>query len=206
MDWGDYLTAGGGVAAVVGLIKFMLERVDKKRAEETVMVRELTRRPRVLKSLRKVVRETGAARALVCVARNGGKQPNPASKLTSTVCENEYEFAQGQHDFGGDWKEQPLTEWYIGKLVQISKDKMISTIVADIPECDPLRLTCEAHGIMKVRAYEVCSRDGEYYYFSIHFADDRKLDAKKEEAVRVCVGEIREAYRECFKTKSIFRG
>lgn len=200
----DFLTTGGGTIALLGFIKYLITRRDALRSEDTAMLRELTRRSAVLSAIRKMVRDSGALRAMVCVARNGGKQPNPSCRLTSTVCQDECEF-MSHDDPSQIWKEQPLTEWYMNVLVSVSKEKQFTATINDVPPDEPLRNLFEVAGVKKARAYEICSRDGEYYYLAIHFQAKDKLNAKQEEAVRVGVSTIREAYRHCFKTKSIFR-
>lgn len=199
MGWMEVLFGGGAITAAIGLIKFLINRYDKSHDPKKLIIKELKRRAMIGPIIKRMVYDSDAERAAVCVAKNGGMQPNPSCQLYSSVCPNEWDYREGAGDMSGEWENQPLTAWYMNGLVELHKRGTYSIFTKEIPEGEPLRYVFEANGVKRVRLYDIYATDGAYYYLPVHFKSEDKLNARQENALRVGVMGIRNAYRNYFE-------
>lgn len=200
MGWLEFLAASGAVTSAVGLFKFALNWYHKRYPKQSIYMKELSRRGKVGPLVRRIVDDANAIRAGVCVAKNGGAQPNPTCKLTSSICQNEVDARAGQDDLSDDWNSQPLSSWYIYKLVDVAKDGMVTFLTEDIPDKEPLKHLFDHYGVKKARAYEIARDDGAFYYLFAHFDSDKALNASQEEVLRSSISGIRNAYRDYLRS------
>lgn len=197
----------GSITAGIGLLKLILknkkqeteaelkQRIDELLRHNEQFHREMGRRVIVGKQTKKIVHEAGALRAGVCIAQNGGSQPNPTCKLTSSICETEHDFAPGEPDIAESWRNQPLSRWYMEELVKIKIQGKHVLYTTDIPDQEFLKEVFIANGIGVCIIFAIASTDGAFYYLPIHFREAKNPTPHQWSIMKFAVNEIRLAYK-----------
>lgn len=164
---------GGGFSALLATFRWAWERWAKRRALARSMPLTVQRIHNIYGALNALQSATGADRALLLRAHNGGAIPRPGVALYSSVI---YEVhATGVASIRDSWQKQPLDEHYIGLLLKVATQKIAALETKRMYEC-ALRDAYESLGVTESRIAEVKSGVGEYYYLSLSWSDDIARD------------------------------
>jgi hypothetical protein len=181
------VTAGGGTKAIVDLVRWLIARRDAQLEGTKGMARVFRSVSRINAALRELREDTGAATALLFRASNGGKIPQPGSRLfSSAIFEDHAACISGLME---TWQAQELDASYVSMLVEIDRRGFAVYRTDSLPE-STLRSAYEANGIVEACVFETNGgRESamDYYYGSITWseADEIPTPAVLADEVRI---------------------
>ena len=149
--------------------------------------------------------QTKANEALILRSHNGGGIPVVGKALYSTI---EYEaVAGGVRPVKNEWKKQKLDTHYISMLSELvnSKDLFIQIHTDNLPEDSILRDVYTTRGVQFSLLTEIYDDENGYYYLSIPFREDKKVDAQTRNVIRLVKQKLHDIFDNDRKNNGLLR-
>ena len=168
------LLGGGGVfgAALGG---WKLWKRNKSANQDDLLVHLLEEHQRIQDILEQLKIDTGADRALILRASNGGGIPHLSGEIYSTVL---WECTAGELERAKPvWSGRSVDHDYRQILANILQHGQITIKFEDLPEDSDLGLLYQAHGVRRSVAFKVASVKGyRWLYGVLNYKDEQHFE------------------------------
>ena len=192
--------SGGGLVAVIGLIKWLIQkRIDMR---EMDFKRGLERITEVYAQINRILVETSANRVSILRAEDSGKVPAAGKDLFSSVIHEVYDEQIGP--IYPRWRSQPVEAGYLKILLGVAQRGAMVVATADI-ESLPLKQLYEADGVKQTYLYELFSIPTQFFYVAVNFLDPKNLTPREMTIIAEAITQIRLIFIEQYKPNGKLR-
>lgn len=195
LELGAAFVAGGGFVALLRLIKFFVERHDRKSSIPDAMERI----GEAYDHLAAIVRKTKAVRAIVVKLTNGGEIPRLGAQLYCSIL---YEYALEDHpSVRGKWQKRPIDRDHVQLLIDARRrfevggtgEQTVARAFADELE-GQLHHAFKAYGVHCSETIGLRVTDGAFFYMAVHFDAEPVLNVTERDEIEVHINELKQMF------------
>ena len=170
---------GSAVVGVIGFVKALQKKYRKNRKQRIANIwADIVKTGNTLKQ---VVAEADAIRALLIRSQNGGGVPGPTSPATVTVLYDA--CAKGTRSIVGAWNETRADHQYCDVLRRLAQNGRVHLVTEDMDAGD-LKDLYERDGIKQSYVFRLGATETQMVYLSINFGFAEKLEPAARDAMR----------------------
>lgn len=138
-------------------------------------------------SLRRIVNETGAKRAVIVAGHNGDGVPRLGKHVKTSIL---YEYrAPGEHEFKSSSQDVIISPEQTKHLIRAFTEYSTCVNVSDLGN-GPMLDQFTTHGIAHADLYFLFQEKTRWYYLEVHFSDENEETAGHRDLIREEVNKL----------------
>lgn len=187
---------GGAFVATIKFIKFLIERRDRRRIEESTHTVEenIKAIALVYDCLNRILIGTPSDRVLLIEASDSGRIPRPGVQLFADVCmEVHNELIASCRE---RWQRAPVDSWYCKMLSDLVEKEHVEIYTEELSDANLLKDTYKSINVACSHVDLIATSEGSLFYTSISFAEDPPLSARDRELIRTEILKIKALFNE----------
>lgn len=146
----------------------------------------------VNESLKHIVDNTGATRALIVAGHNGGGIPRLGNHVKTSIL---YELTgPGEHAMKQGWQDILMDRVQTQYLIDVFTKFEATVITSQLPECN-LRDAYLTHNVGFAKLYFINQDKERWYYMVVHYPEGKELAASDRDLLREETAKLRKLFK-----------